>query len=228
MVTKEDIICIKLSKEEILRCIQRTIEIDFIDNLRVRHPNIQFDCKLRGYVGEYAIKKWFVENDINIESSNIIEDGDNIDIDFFIVGKNVELKTSLIPDIDGDIPTVLKNRDIKLIRRGYQTIEELKGDIHMQVYYKQKTKAKDNWLKQQQINLKNKDLDYLYNAFRADAYLNTTFFVAWIDKPSLVKYINSLPVGLRCWTFRGAQRQFWRCPLKDSKKPIDLISYLKK
>ncbi len=227
MVTQQDVIKISLSKEEILSCIQRTIGVEFLDNLRNRHPNIQFDCKLRGYVGEYAIKKWFLENGITIEATDYLEDGDNIDIDFLVVGKNIELKTSLIPDSDNDLNTVIANRDIKLIRRGYQTIEELRGDIHMQIYYKQHTKAKDTWLKSQHINLSSLDLDYLYRSFRADAYLNTTFFVAWIDKPTLIKMINSMPFSQRCWSFRGSKRQFWRCPLKDSKRPVDLINYLK-
>ena len=227
MVSQQDIIQISLSKEEVLGCIKRTIGIQFLDNLRHRHPNIQFDCKLRGYIGEYAIKKWFMKNGITIEATDYLEDGDSIDIDFLIVGKNIELKTSLIPDNDNDITTVIERRDIKLIRRGYQRIEELKGDVHMQVYYKQRTKAKDNWLRNQIIDLNNNDLEYLYTSFRADAYLNTTFFVAWIDKPTLVRKINTLHFNQRCWSFKGSQRQFWRCPLKESRKPIELINYLK-
>lgn len=227
MVNINDIVNIRLSKEEVLSCIKKAKENSFLDNLRYRHPNVQFDCKLRGYVGEYAITKWFVENGIIIETTDYLEDGDSIDIDFLIVGKNIELKTSLIPDSDNDIGTVIEKRDIKLIRRGCQTIEELKGDVHMQVYYKQRTRAKDNWLKKQTIDLNNNDLEYLYDSFRADAYLNTTFFVAWIDKPTLVKMINTLPISQRCWSFKGSKRQFWRCPLKESKKPIELINYLK-
>lgn len=228
MVSEKDIVNIHLTKLEIMDCIKKTVSVQFLDNLRHRHPNIQFDCKLRGYVGELAIKKWFEANDIKITATDYLEDGDSIDIDFIISEKNIELKTSLIPDGDITMQEVINNRDIKLIRRGEQKIEDLRGDIHMQVYYNQRTKAKDNWLREQQIDLSIKDYEYLYNSFLAKAYLNTTFFVAWIDKPTLVNYINQLPNNQRCWSFKGSQRFFWKCPIKYSRQPIELIEYLKK
>ena len=55
----------------------------------------------------------------------------------------MELKTSLIPDIDGTLETSFNKRDIKLIKRS-RTIEELEGEIHIQVFYKHKTKKKIN------------------------------------------------------------------------------------
>lgn len=102
MLTINDVITINLSKDEILSCINKTKQHSFVDNLRYRHANVQFDCKLRGYIGEYAIEKWFIENGIDLETTNYIEDGGNIDIDFLIKGKNIELKTSLIPDADAN------------------------------------------------------------------------------------------------------------------------------
>lgn len=226
MVSIRDVVNIKLTKEEILSCIAKTQQHTFLNNLRERHPNIQFDCKLRGYVGELALKKWFSENDIEIEATDYLEDGENIDIDFVITGQNIELKTSLIPDVDGNIENVIANRDIKIIRRGSDSIEDLKGDVHMQVYYQQRRKAKDNWLTEQKVDLNSRDLDYLYRAFRADAYLNTTYFVAWIDKPTLIEQIKKLPYYKRCWTFPGSYRAFWVCPLKYSKAPNELVDYL--
>ena len=226
MVSINDVVNIKLSKEEILSCIAKTQQHTFLNNLRERHPNIQFDCKLRGYVGELALKKWFSENNIEIEATDYLEDGENIDIDFVITGQNIELKTSLIPDVDGNIENVIDNRDIKIIRRCNDSIEDLKGDVHMQVYYQQRRKAKDNWLTAQKVDLDSLDLDYLYRAFRADAYLNTTYFVAWIDKPTLIEQIKRLPYDKRCWTFPGSLREFWVCPLKYSKAPTELVDYL--
>lgn len=226
MVSINDVVNIKLSKEEILSCIAKTQQHTFLNNLRERHPNIQFDCKLRGYVGELALKKWFGEKDIEIEAIDYLEDGENIDIDFVITGQNIELKTSLIPDADGNIENVIAKRDIKIIRRGNDAIEDLKGDVHLQVYYQQHRQKKDNWLTAQKIDLKSQDLDYLYCAFRADAYLNTTCFVAWIDKPTLIEQIKKLPYYKRCWTFPGSYRAFWVCPLKYSKAPNELVDYL--
>jgi len=225
MITINDALQIMLTKEEVISCLKKTRQRNFIDNLRIRHANVQFDCKLRGYVGELAIRKWFMQKGIALDATNYLEDGNNMDIDFLAKGKNIELKTSLIPDSDGDLSNVIAKRDIKLIKRGADNIEQLRGDIHLQIYYNQRTTKKDNWLKSQTIDLLGDD-EYLYNSFQAKCYLNSIFFVAWIDKPSLVKKINSLPVNQRCWSFRNSQRLFWNCKLHQSKKPVEIINYL--
>ena len=54
-----DIIKLQVSKEDVLEAIQKAKWHSFIDNLRDRHINIQFDSKLRGYIGEIALKNWF-------------------------------------------------------------------------------------------------------------------------------------------------------------------------
>jgi len=225
MLTINDAVQIKLTKEEILSCLEKTKQNIFKDNLRIRHPNVQFDCKLRGYIGELAIKKWFEQNGIKLSNTNYLEDGDNIDIDFLVKGKNIELKTSLIPDVDENLPNVIAKRDIKLIKRGTESIEQLRGDVHLQIYYIQKTKERDNWLKAQTIDFNGTD-EYLFNVFQAQNYLDSTYFVAWIDKPTLVQKINSLPINQRYWSFPNSQRVFWSCRLSQSKKPIELIEYL--
>ena len=46
MVTINDAILIELTKEEVLTCLKKTKQNNFIDNLRNRHPNVRFDCKL--------------------------------------------------------------------------------------------------------------------------------------------------------------------------------------
>ncbi len=218
------ILKIKISKEEVKQAIIKAKSQDFIDNLRNRHINVAFDSKLRGYIGEICLKKWFFNNGITIETQNYLDDGLSMDIDFSFKGLDIELKTSLIPDIDGDLQTVFNKRDIKLIKRENQ-IENLKGDIHIQIYYEHQTKKKDNWLKKQEINLASDDIDYLYDSFLGRAYLERTFLFCWIDKPTLVSRINSLPINKRVWGF--AKREFWVCPLKNSNPPLELITYLK-
>ena len=61
----------------------------------------------------------------------------------------------------------------------------------MQIYYSQKTKSRDNWLKDQEIDLDDNNFENLYEAFNADIYLDSTNFVAWIDKPTLITTINA-------------------------------------
>lgn len=60
-----------------------------------------------------------------------------------------------------------------------------------------------------------------------DAYINTTYIVAWIDKETLVSRINAMPVHERQWSFPGSSRYFWRCSLRNAKKPVELITLLK-
>jgi hypothetical protein len=116
-------------------------------------------------------------------------------------------------------------RDIKLIRRDNQTIENLKSDIHIQVYFNQRTKAKDEWLKQQKIDLNSNDLDYLFDVLGAKRYEKDTFLCAWIDKETLINQINNKPKDKKTWKF--GMREFWICNLKnDAKKPIDLVPFL--
>jgi hypothetical protein len=219
------ILKISITEEEVKNAILLSQSSLFRDNLRVRHPNVSFDSKIRGYVGEIGLKKWFTQNNITILTQNYIDDGLSIDIDFEYKGKDIELKTSLIPDIDENLLTVFNKRDIKIIKREPE-IENLKGDIHIQIYFEHQTKKKDSWLRNQNIDLESTDIDYLYNAILGKSYLEKTFLFSWIDKETLIKRINSMPIHKRTWSF--SMRHFWVCPLKDSFSPEDLITYLKR
>lgn len=229
MVSFEHILHLPLTESEILESIQKAIEntsISELDNLRFRHPNIQFDCMIRGYLGEFAIQKWLKENGIEVERTNLILEDDQVDIDFVYKGKNIELKTSLVPDADQTVKNALLNRDIKLIRRE-EKIENLRGDIHLQVFFNQRRKAKDDWLKALKVDLGLKDPKYLYDAFCAMRYKTDLFFVGWINKITLVKRINLLVHNERTWTFPKSKREFWSCRILESNKPAELIHFLK-
>ncbi len=219
-----DILKLDLTMDDIIAAIARAKEHNFIDNLRDRHNNVQFDSKLRGYIGEIALKKWFFENDIEMITTNYFEEDTGMDIDFEYKGLDLELKTSLIPDADKTLQNVFNRRDIKIIRRT-RKIEELKSDIHIQIYYDQWTNKKDQWLQEQDIDLNSDDLEYLYEAFLAKAYITKTYLVCWIDKATLIERIKKLKGYEKSW--RHARRRFWRCNLKDCKPPISLIKHLK-
>lgn len=222
-MTFDQIINIEITVDEVKEAIIQAQQNAFIDNLRNRHPNVSFDSKLRGYIGEIGLSKWFASNNIILGDRNVQPDDFGLDIDFEYKGLSMELKTSLIPDIDGTLETAFNKRDIKLIKRS-PTIEELEGDIHIQVFYKHKTKEKDQWLSKQTIDLTSKDIDYLYEALLGRAYLKHTFLFCWIDKDTLVKRINALPTYRRTWSY--AMREFWVCPLRTSYPPQELIKYL--
>jgi hypothetical protein len=229
MVTGDDKIKIVLTEAEVRQAIQKTIQNPGIfqrDNLRNRHPNIQFDCMLRGYIGEMGIQKWLLHYGITLDSTNLRPEGESIDIDFLYKSKHIELKTSQIPDRDGDMDTAIGREDIKLIKRE-ATIEDLRGDIHLQIFFNQLSKQTDTWLETQDIDLNSQDIDYLYKVFEAKVLLGGTYLVSWIDKPSLISNINTLPDSKRTWTFPNSLRQFWKCRIRDNRKPIELIGYLK-
>lgn len=219
----QDILKIVLTKEEIIEAIAKAKEQKFIDNLRDRHVNVQFDSKLRGYIGEIALKKWFIENGIDITTTNYFEEDIGMDVDFEYKGLDLELKTSLIPDDDKTLQNVFNKRDIKLIRRT-RKIEDLKSDIHIQIYYDQLTNKKDQWLQEQNIDLNSNDLEYLYDAFLAKSYITKTYLVGWIDKDTLIERINKLKGYEKSW--RHARRRFWVCKLKYCNPPIVLLKYL--
>ena len=229
MVTAEDIICIPLTEEEIFSCIEKAISFFSIarrDNLRARHINIQFDCILRGYTGEYAMDKWLRQNGIESAETNIITDGENIDIDFLYRGANMELKTSMLPYTDGTLQKAVEKRDIKLIKR-QPNIEDLKGDIHLQIFFNQRRKAKDDWLLTREIDIERASTLNIYDTLLARAYKATIFFVGWIDKRTLISTINLLLEKDRTWTFAGSKRDFWNCKIANCKKPEELPIYLK-
>lgn len=219
----QDILKLDLTVDDVIAAIAKAKEYNFIDNLRDRHINVQFDSKVRGYLGEIALKKWLFDNGIEITTTNYFEEDIGMDVDFEYKGLDLELKTSLIPDADKTLQNVFDKRDIKLIRRT-RKIEELKSDIHIQIYYDQRTNKKDQWLQEQDIDLNSNDLEYLYEAFLAKAYITKTYLVCWIDKAALIERMKKLKGYEKSW--RHARRRFWAFKLKDCNTPVSLIKYL--
>ena len=231
-VTYPDIIALPITEKDVLTAIHKAQQCRFINNLRQRHPNIEFDCKIRGFIGEIAFKNWMATHHIYFQQTNYLADESNIDVDFAWPYAdsylNLELKTSLIPDQWRNLPTCLERGDIKLIRRGKQPIAQLRGDIHMQVYYRQRRNAKDKWLSQQRVDLQRWKPATLYDFLLGRAYLDNIFLVGWIDKGTLMQYLEELPLAQSTWQFAGSSRKFWKCNVaRQAHKPMELVSYLK-
>ena len=112
----------------------------------------------------------------------------------------MELKTSLIPDADGTLQNVFKRRDIKLIHRT-RKIEDLKSDIHIQIFFDQPTNKKDQWLQAQDIDIASDDLDYLFDALKCKSFIANTYLFGWIDKTTLIERINKLKGYEKSWRF---------------------------
>lgn len=253
MVSIEDVILLDINENDTKSVIKKALSEDFNkrDNLRDRHSNVQFDCLLRGYIGEVGIIKWFQQHGITFDETNYIsDDSGNIDIDLlYRYGmdnqKTIEIKTSLIPDnfvkntqdTLSKISTCINTFDIKLIKRNNEEIENLKGDIHIQIYYGDLRKGKDEFLERLLIDVNengitiddalNKLIDTIYDSIYAQSYLTRTFFVGWIDKETLINQINNKTGENKTWSFGGSRRRFWTCKIKnEARKPIELISYI--
>lgn len=220
---------IPLTKAEILSALEKALSQNFIDNLRNRHPNVALDSKLRGYVGELAFKKWANAHQIQFKNSNIKDYSSGMDIDFVYEKGNkklaIELKTSLIPDVDQDLQEMMKRRDIKLIRRRNKSISELDGDIHAQIVFKQLRLRKDDWLKKQTIDFK-QELELIFTQLAAYRYESDTYFLGWIDKDTLIRQIEMKPQHLQKWKY--GMREFWTCNLEREARPIlELVEYFR-
>ena len=71
-VSENDICKLYVSKQDILICIERALNLGFEDNLRKRHINVKFDSKLRGYLGEVAFNNWLKRFGVFYTKSNHI------------------------------------------------------------------------------------------------------------------------------------------------------------
>ncbi|MBR9832489.1 hypothetical protein GYB57_10100 [bacterium] len=221
---------IAVEEQQIHEAIAQAQQQLFIDNLRNRSLNVALDSKIRGYIGEIAVRTWFASHDIQFSSTNKLNRKSNMDVDFIYQGKSqsveIELKTSLVPDQDRTIESAICQRDIKLIRRGEESIEDLKSDVHIQLFFNQRRAAKDLWLQQQPSIKSTNSVQEIYDRLACFRYLNDTFLIGWIDKPTLIQQINQKPNFLKKWSY--GQRQFWTCSLAKEAKPIDaIIPFLK-
>ena len=221
---------IAVSEQQIYTAINQAKEQLFVDNLRNRSINVAFDSKIRGYIGEIALITWFEEKSITFSTTNQLNRKSNMDVDFLYQGKlkayEIELKTSLIPDQDRTIEEAIYQRDLKLIRRGNDSIKQLKSDVHIQLFFIQRRAAKDQWLESQSPIKQDTNADEIYEQLACFRYLTDTYLIGWIDKPTLIKQIENKSTHLKTWKY--GQREFWTCSLKSEIKPMEtLILYLK-
>lgn len=228
MIRLNDFIKLPIDREDIHEALSEALNNDGvgIDNLRNRARLVMMDCKIRGYIGEIALRKWFTKYNIKFDSVDFYDDETNMDIDITYKTDNntydLEVKTSLVPDSYKNMTGVIQRADIKIIKRT-QNIEDVSGDIHIQIYFDFLRRERDNELKS--LNQGINSEEELFNEMKLTEYMDNTYFVAWIDKPSLINFINNQ--SPKTWTFPYAQKDFWRCPLSSiAKKPMDIIDYI--
>jgi hypothetical protein len=231
MIQFDDLIKLPVTEEDVRNALTQAIEQETIerDNLRVRSKMLRLDCRIRGYLGEIGLRNWFDGYGIEFSKANFLDDATNMDIDLLYQSKsgdcNIEVKTSTVPETYENLRGVIQKADIKIIKRTH-TIEDLSGDIHIQIYFNFLRKKRDESLKG--LNQQITDPQTIIRQLSLMEYVNRTYFVAWIDKPALIAHIHRLPERSRTWTFSAAQKSFWACKLATvSQKPIDIIDYLR-
>lgn len=224
------VIELNIEHKEIIVALKNALEHSFLDNLRNRSSLVQLDSKIRGYIGEISIKNWFSKKGIHFEKTNYFDEYVGMDSDFIYYNNGseiiVELKTSLIPDVWKNLDITLDNADIKIIKRT-EKIEDLHGDFHIQIYFNKLRKERDSFLNSLRMNGINEySAEELFETMKLDEY--KTFFVTWIDKKTLISYINNLIKKNISPTWTFGYRFFWKCPIKEiGKNPIDIINALK-
>ncbi len=230
-----DIILLNVSREDVLGAINKAKRHHFIDNLRNRHIIVSFDSKVRGYLGEIAIKKWLVENGINrFRSNNINDNMYACDIDLEVLsGLNrrytCEIKTSKIPDYTrNDMQKVINDCDIKIIKRDPGDNINIDRDIYIQIYYGLLTRKHDNFLisryNERKINISS-DANTIYETYEYKRYIDNIYFVAWEEKNNITRRLQNMSIANRVYTI--GKRTFYTCKLRDSIEPIALIDFLK-
>lgn len=245
MIDINDVIILDIQKSDIydgIKLAKKEFQNEnfFIDNLRNRNLFVLFDCRVRGYLGELSIKKILDKNNILYTINNSPQKFKS-DIDLTIHGLEMdylsEIKTSNMPDVwtsDGTdvfIKDCINNGDIKIFK--YENDDEFKSinrDIYIQIYFREKTKERDAFTSQLSIDipdLLNKNVEEIYEKFQFQNLIENVFFVAWIDKKSLIDSLLQEEEKNRYYT-TGGKRQFWKCKIINSKNPNNLIDYLSK
>lgn len=219
-----DFIKLNILDDDIDEAINYARHHVFLDNLRNRSSFVQLDTKMRGKIGEIGIRRLLDVSGISIIKSDVMDDGTNVDIDL-LVGygashNKIEIKISLIPDKWKKMDEVMENADIKFIKRE-EDYHCIPMDVCVQIYFNSYRSERDEYLKQLKEDISNMTNDEIKS--KLDVSNLRQIFVAWIDKVSLINFLDSQKE--KVWNF--GRRKFWRCPLKISRKPSELVGFLK-
>lgn len=228
-MTINDVIRLEIDRTDIISAIHSAKNHQFLDNLRDRSPIVSFDSKVRGYLGEIAIKKWLIAHNIDqFRRNRINEYSCDIDLDIISNNKSIscEIKTSKIPDRNANLNSVINCCDIKIIKRNADVMVD--RDMYIQIYYEKLTKDHDNFLIRTYNATgidSNADENIIYDTYHYSEYINHAYFVAWDYKEHIESRILALPQERR--TYRIGRRVFFTCKIRESNAPISLIEYIR-
>ena len=225
MVDVNDFMKVDIEYDDLVQAISLSLDKSFLDNLRQRNAFVQLDSKVRGYLGEFAIRKLInTSKHLSILEADYVPNDSYEDKDIVVENKHssdiiLEIKTSLMPDIWHSLDAILKNADIKIIKRE-QSYKNIRADFHVQVYFNFYRKERDKFLSELPGVPDNYTIEKLIEIMRLEKLRE--LFVAWIDKPTLIKNLD----GMACKTWHFGYRDFWKCPLRLANPPSEFINVL--
>jgi len=225
MATKDDLLQLNITDDMLIEAVTHSLQMSFIDNLRNRSPFVQFDSKIRGYLGEIAIGNLLMAHGITIKSVDKNEEELGEDIDMTVANEfsdniRLEIKTSLIPDLWKTLDTVYENADIKIIKREAD-YRDIKADLHIQIYFNMWRKARDIEMNSIDGSPQNYTIQQLIDIMKLKRLKEV--FAAWIDKQTLIYNLDKKKYK----TWRYGYRTFWDCPLSEAKKPNQIFDFIK-
>jgi len=208
--------------ENLKEALVKALQQNFSDNLRNRNQFVKLDSKIRGYLGEILICEILSNNNISVINTGVSGE-DETDIDIVLANDRhrdlkMEVKTSLIPDAWGDLGNVFNKGDIKIIQRE-EDYRDIKSDFHVQIYFNKLTKRRDSFLEGIVGEVEDYNHDQLIDVMKLRELQH--FFVAWIDKNTLIQKLDSREHANRKWRF--SSRTFWSCEIKDSRGYDDFV-----
>lgn len=224
-----DIIKLNIEKGDVIEAIEKAKRHQFLDNLRRRSPIVAFDSKVRGYLGEIAIKKWLIDHGVtDFRTRGLDEHSCDVDLDIILNNTDIscEIKTSKIPDSIGTLEKVVNSCDIKIIKRNDFIMAD--RDVYIQIYYNLLTKVHDKVLIYRYSETgvgADSNAELIYETYSYWRYLDNTFFVAWDHKSNIEDRLLSLPEDKR--TYSISMRTFYSCPIRCSCEPDQIIEYIK-
>lgn len=226
MLTTRDCILLPVTDDMISTAVEYSLSTDFHDNLRHRHLAVRLDSKIRGKIGELALRAWLEHNKISVVTANASTEKYSPDTDLLIDSGTLiscEIKTSLIPDLWYDLHHTLQQADIKIIKRE-QHYTDIHSDVHVQVFFNFYRDKRDNWLRSLHITSSDLTTNNIIDILEIIKYRDQTYFAAWIDKITLAQQLQKMDEPI--WKY--GKREFWKCKIAtQAKRPIELPLFLK-
>ena len=223
--------------EQTMRNVVKKFDNTIVADMYNRTPVELLDNLYMGDLAKNALLDFLQGSRVpNIINYDDIREDDFVNPDLgwdFIAGikeLKVEVKSS-IPTLQESREDIIHNRDIKITachdKNNPQWIFPLEqeSDIHVQIYF-YATPYKEGYNSFEQLSEDiNADWRNVGRIINHTKY-NQPLFFGWNTKQEIEQYTNH-DIKTGTWTFRGTNRQYWKCPIINAHNLEQLLQYLK-